>query len=367
MAKITTKTKVAYKKPTSLASLRESMTKMYGEGRVTKRENVKPYEIIPTGSLSLDQALRVGGWVRGRLHEIAGVEGVGKTTLVIASMVQAQNKYPNQAVGYIDMEQTFDWDWAESLGLDTSDEKFLHVYPDNSEDVSDQLSDMAKTGLFSMIAVDSIGGMESKKAFDKTAEEAVMGNNAQVITRMVKKTAAVANRENVAILLINQFRANLSNPAGGDVSAGPKALKYATSVKVDMRRTGEPPLTVGSGDNAEKVGSQVSARVVRSKVAAQGRVARFWILNQPTDQYGPIGIDVADEAYTVGVRSGVIKQGGAWFTLPNGEKFQGGSATKDYLRDNPEVMYEIRDQAVAAVAGDVIPNVETDFEEDVDA
>lgn len=361
MARVAKKPAV-YKKPSSLAALRADMTKKFGEGRVTRRDSVKPYEVISTGSISLDIATKVGGFVRGRITEVAGVEGVGKTTLTICSMVEAQRKYPDEAVGYIDMEQTFDWGWAESLGLDTSDDRFMHVYPDNAEDVSDQLSQMMRTGLFSEIIVDSIGGMESKQAFNKEAEEQVMGRNAQVITRMVKKCAAVARAENVAVVLINQYRANLANP-GADVSAGPKALKYATSMKIDMRRTGEPPLKVGSGATEEIVGVQAKAKVSRSKVSAQGRSGEFWILNQPTEQYGPIGIDIADEAFTVGKLTGVIKQAGAWYTLPNGERFQGGDAVKAYLREDRDEMLAVRDAAVASVAHEVIDDVETEFEE----
>lgn len=356
--------KAPYKKPNSLASFREEMVKTYGEQRVTRREKVKPYDVIPTGSLSLDYALRVGGWVRGRSSEIVGVEGVGKTTLAISSMASAQSVCPDLAVGYIDMEQTFDWDWAEANGLDTSDERFFHVYPDNSEDVSDQISSMSRSGLFSMIIVDSIGGMESKKAFDKNAEDAVMGNNAQVITRMVKKIAPVIRQENVAVIFINQYRANLSG-MGGDISAGPKALKYATSAKVEMRGTGETPLYINDNGDKIAVGRLVAGRVSRLKVGAPGKKAEFWIINQNTEEYGPIGIDRADEAVTIGKLSGVI-QGTSWLTLPNGEKFQGASKVKDYLRANPDVMEEIRKAAVDTMGSTVIPDIENSFEEEDD-
>lgn len=346
----------------SLKNLREQMTATYGTGRVTRHDSVKDYEVIPTGSFSLDHAMRVGGWVCGRTHEIIGVEGVGKTTVAITSMAQAQRIFPKKAVGYIDMEQTFDFGWAETNGLDTSDERFIHVFPDHTEHVSDMLRRMCQSGLFSMLVVDSIGGMESKQAFEKEAEDVVMGKNAQAITRMVKHVATLARQHNVAILFVNQYRANLSG-MGNDISAGPKALRYNTTMKVEMRRTSEPTLKVGSGENEEEVGRQVRAKVSRSKVAAQGKYGEFWIINQDTPQYGPVGIDQADEAVAVGDNAGVFGRRGSWYDLPDGSKHNGKDKVKDYLREHPEAMDQIRTIALRAVADEVTDEVETTFEE----
>jgi len=354
------------KPASSLKALREQMTKTYGDGRVTRRDSVKDYEVIPTGSMSLDHAMRVGGWVRGRTHEIIGVEGVGKTTVTITSMASAQRTFPNEAVGYIDMEQSFDFAWAEANGLDTSDERFIHMFPDNSEQVSDMLRQMCQTGLFSMLVVDSIGGMESKQAFEKGAEEAVMGRNAQAITRMVKHVATLARQYNVAIIFVNQYRANLSG-MGNDVSAGPKALRYNTTMKVEMRRTGEPTLKIGSGENQEEVGRQVRAKVTRSKVAAQGKQAEFWIINQNTEEYGPIGIDQADEAVMIGDLAGVFGRRGSWYDLPDGSKHNGKDNLKAYFRANPGAMEEVRTIALRAVADEVTDEVDTTFEPEDDA
>lgn len=361
--------KKAAARPTSLAALREKMTKVYGEGRIVRRENVIAYDVIPTGSLSLDVALRVGGWVRGRIHEIVGPEGVGKTTTIICSMVEAQHKYPDLAVGYIDMEQTFDYEWAEKLGLDTSASRWLHVYPDDSEDVSDQIREMADTGLFSMITVDSIGGMESKQAFEKDAGETVMGRNAQVITRMVKHSAVLCRRNNVAVILVNQFRANLSNPQGGDQSAGPKAMRYATTTKVDLRRTSGDALKVKFPDDKEPqiVGIQVRARVSRNKVAAPGKVGEFYIINQHTTQYGPVGIDQADEALTIGLLTEVIDaQGGGYYAFPwtkdPKERIRGRESVLAWMRENPDKALEVRDLAVAKMADDVIAETQVVFD-----
>lgn len=357
--------------PSTLAGLRDRMTKTYGEGRVVKRANVVAYDVIPTGSLSLDLALRTGGWVRGRIHEVIGPEGVGKTTTIIESMIEAQSKYPSLAVGYVDMEQTFDYRWAEDLGLDTSDKRWLHVYPDNSEDVSDQIRQMADTGLFSMITVDSIGGMESKQAMDKDAEEHVMGRNAQVITRMVKHCAVLCRRNNIALILVNQYRANLSNPQGRDQSAGPKAMKYATTTKVELSRTSGDGsmLKVKFPEDKEPqvVGIQIRARVTRNKVAAPGKVAEFYIINQDTEQYGPVGIDQADEAMTIGLLTDVIAaEGGGYYRFPwtkdDKARIRGKESALEFLRENPDRALEIRDAAVAKLADDVKAETQVVFE-----
>lgn len=351
-----------------LAKLRDQMGKKYGEERISVRSRVAPYEVISTGSTSLDFALRTGGWVVGRIHEIVGVEGAGKTTLAINGMARAQKQYPDKAVGYIDMESTFDWDWAEANGLNTSDEFFLHVYPDDSEDVSDQIKEMMETGLFSMIVVDSIGGMESKKAFDKDAEEHVMGRNAQVITRMAKRLATMARKYQTAVLLINQYRADLGNPRGGNMSAGPKALKYATTTKVEMARTAEPPLKVKFPDDEtpQVVGKQVRARVTRNKVGPEGRTGLFWIINQNTEEFGPIGIDQADDALATGLFSGVIAQdpGGLYWmpwTEDKKDRVKGRASVLALLRDQPDLADQVRKAAISKVSHEVKPERAVDF------
>lgn len=357
--------------PSSMAALREKMTKKYGDGKVTKRETVEPYEVIPTGSISLDLALRVGGWVIGRMHEVVGPEGVGKTTLCINTMVKCQEKYPDGLIGFVDMEQTWDWEWAERQGLNTSSDKFLHVYPDNSEDVSDQIKEMIETGLFKLIVVDSIGGMESKQAFDKEAEEHVMGRNAQIITRMVKRLAMLTRKHKVAVVMVNQYRANLANPQGGDQSAGPKAFRYSTTTKVELRRTGTEPLKFDfkDGEGPVVVGVEIKGRVSRNKVAAGNKSGTFWIVNQDTPDWGPVGIDAAQEAYAIGLFTEVIDpQAGGYHWMPwttdKKQRIHGKAAVLEFLRANPDKADEVRDAAVAKMAEDVIPQTMIAFDAD---
>lgn len=332
-----------------LEKLKENLAKNYGDARTSVPTAAVPqYTVTTTGSLTLDYALGVGGWVGGRMHEIVGVEGVGKTTLTLRSLAALQRAYPDKAVAYIDMEQTFDVRWAIANGLDLDPDRFLPLQPDHAEDVSDMLRAVCYEGDVCGVAVDSIGGMESKKALEKEAEEVTMGKNAQVITRMVKSTATLARQNNITVLLVNQYRANIASPKGGDISAGPKALRYATSTKVAMRKTGEPAVRLKINGQEEEVSRQVRARVERNKVAPQGRVATFWICNQEVaDAHLSVGIDMADEAISLGTMTGVIGQRGAWYDLPSGQKCNGRAAALETLRKDPSAVESVRDAALA--------------------
>lgn len=367
--------KAAAPPPSSMSALRDKLGRRYGD-RVVRRDAVKRYDVIPTGSLSLDLALRTGGWVRGRMHEVIGPEGVGKSTRVLESMVEAQRKFPDLAVQYIDMEQTFDYDWAEALGLDTSDGRFLHLYPDDSEDVSDMLREAARTELFSLVVVDSIGGMESKEAFTKEAAEKVVGRNAQVITRLVKECAVLCRRNDLTALLVNQYRANIGAQMVTDVSAGPKSLRYSTTTKVEMAHAaGDPIRYLIPGDTEDTIiGRMIRARVTRSKVSVQGKKAEYYLINYDTPEYGPVGTDRIDEAVTIGLYTEVIEQGGGgYYTIPSASAKEGTSRIRGkdkliaHLRSCPDDALLIRDKAVAALSHEVKEETETTFEHEVES
>lgn len=349
-----------------LTKLRDKLEKTYGPERVIVRETVQPYDVVSTGSLTLDQALGVGGWVRGRLHEIVGPKGVAKTALVTTGMAEHQRRFPDLLVGYIDMEQTLDQDFAQRLGLDFSPDRFTWLQPDDAEDVSDMLTDLSTSGLYSCIVIDSIGSMESRQAYDKRADEAVVGRAAQVITRMVKRAASVARQHNITVLLVNQLRANLANPKGGDRAAGPKILEYQTTTQVRMRRAGgtaESRATVKMGEDDVEVTRKIIAKVERSKVSVQGRSGSFWFANHATDEYGPIGVDRAREAVMLADRHGLFERSGNWRILADGTKLNGEAAVTAYLRENPVLLGQIREDVLRAVQGNVRPEVTTEMEE----
>jgi recombination protein RecA len=332
----------------SLAGFAAQMQGHYGD-RVS---NGPPPEIVSTGSLALDRALRVGGWQKGRVYEILGPEDSAKTTLMIASMVSFGADDPDRGYCYVNMEGTFSRKRATAMGLDCSNEalksgRWAQLFPVDSEDASNMAGAYCQGGHYSVIVIDSIGAMESRRVLSKAAEEDTVMANAKVITQMNKKLATLARRRNCTILLVNQPRATPSS-FGGDVSAGPKHMKHVTTVKITMRSLGDPDsgdirkLRLPGDDEDVIVSQQFAARVGRMKNGVSGLTARFFANKIATDEYGPPGIDTAGEYLDVGVREGIVSLGGGWYNFPDGHKEQGRPAAGRYIRQNPEIGPMIR-------------------------
>jgi len=337
-------TKAAMKK------FEDTFSKRYGEETLKRSSEVNPYEVISTGSITLDHRLSVGGYVEGRLVEIWGPDGVGKTTLALMGIAQAQRKHSDKMVAFIDMEQKLDRAWAVAHGVDLEN---LYVYsPSSAEDVSDALKDFCTSGLFSMVVVDSIGAMIPEVEKEKDADEATMGNQAKIVTRMVKMNAVAAAQTGTVVVLLNQVRANLGY--GADTTTGGGwALKHSTTMKFKLKRTSLPPFKVKIGKEERQVGFQLAVQVQRNGVAGAGRTATFNIFTVPTEKYGPIGVDPADEAATIGIEAGVIEQSGAWYTLPGGERVQGRDAVVDELRTNEELRRAVTTASLATVSSEI--------------
>jgi recombination protein RecA len=339
-----------------LLAFQENLVKEFGSSRVPT--SPPPLEFVSSGSLTLDYALRKWGWPRGRIVELWGPPDTGKSTVVICSMREQQKRFPDLAVAYVDMEGTFDYDWAEANGLDTSPGRFQHLYPDHSEDASDMARKCCMSGHFSFVGLDSIGGMESKKAFQdkkgdvKAAEDDIVGKNAQVITRMVKHLSSLARQSGTTVLLVNQPRAVINAMSMSDQPSGPRAMKHSTTTRVRMNKGSTLPVKIKIDGADEEVCRQVKATVDRSKQIALGRVAEFWINIQPTDEYGPLGINRADEYATLGIKLGVIKrekENSSWYQIPTCPKVNGEGAVKQLLRDRPELLDVIRPRILEAI------------------
>lgn len=329
--------------------------KSHGEGLLDRSGEIVAYEVISTGCLSLDEALGVGGWVEGRLNEIWGVDAIGKTTLAIQALREAQKKHPDKLVAVIDMEHTFDKKWAALHGVNIDSDHLWLVRPDSAEQVADIMKDCLRSGLFSIIVLDSIGAMIPEAEKEKDADQATMAIQAKIVTRMVKIAAVEADNTSTVVLFLNQVRANLSY--GADTTTGGGfALKHVTTHKLKLSRGGREPFKVkiAGQEKPVEVGHEVAVLVERNKVAPPKRRAQFVLFHTPTAKYGPAGIDKVDDAVTVGIRADVIHQRGGYYDLPTGETVQGREAVVEALRGNYTLIEMIREGCLQRLKDQVV-------------
>jgi recombination protein RecA len=337
----------------------QSFAKTFGEGSLHPADTNSPYEVISTGSLAIDARSGVGGYVQGRLVEVWGNESIGKSTLCLLGIAEAQKKYPTRRTAWIDVEHVFDRNWAQQHGVDTGT---LLVYePQSAEDVADAMKDILRSGFFSMVVLDSIGAMIPEAEKEKDADKAVMAQQAKIVTRMVKIAAVEAWLANTVVIMINQVRANLAY--GADTTTGGGfALKHCTTMKLKLSRTGEKPFTIREGDADLEVGREIAVKFERNKVAPAYRVAKIVMFNQDS-KWGPVGLDLVDEAVTLGIENTIIEQGGAWYTLPSGDRVQGRAQVVEKVRANPEMIDTIRQRVLAIARGEVVEHdPQADFE-----
>lgn len=351
----------------NLSAAALKLREKYGRERTTQR---REHVIVPTGSLALDWALRVGGFELGKVYEIMGAKDAGKSTLGISAMVQHQLMFPGRGVAYVDMEDTFDEDRAAAMGLACSEDdeeagRWFHAYAEHSEHVSDMSRDLMVGGFYSVIVVDSIGAMESDRTLGKKAEDAAdqVGRNAKIITQMNKALATLARINRCTVLLVNQPRAAVGSMVPGDVSAGPKHMQHVTTSKLEMRALGgadDVRLLRLPGELEDlKVSIKTRINIPRLKNGLPGRVAEVYVNRVGTDQYGPPGFDVADEALSLGTRLKVIKLGGSFYTFPDEKRFNGKAAALAYLREDPAVVKMIRDAVLFDKPTEYIDEEET--------
>lgn len=345
-----------------LATFAGKMSTKYGREKIT---NGPPPVIVSTGSVAMDRALRIGGYQLGRVYEVLGPKDSGKSTLGIAGMVSFAEAFPDRGYCYINMENTFDPARSTAMGLDCSaaamrSGRWAPMMPEHSEDVSDMARDYCGSGLYSIIVVDSIGAMESDRVLGKDAAKAAdaVGRNAKIITQMTKALSTMARLNNCTIVLINQPRANIGGFGGNDVSAGPKAMQHSTTAKIEMRGLGGEDdvrkLKLPGEEDLITVSIRTRMRVTRMKNGLPGRVAESFVNRVATAEFGPPGFDVADEYITVGVREKVISLGGAWYTLPDGSRFQGRDKLARHLRENPDARKAIRGAIVFDTPTDIL-------------
>jgi recombination protein RecA len=349
---------------TGRAALSRFTTKMqtkYGAGRIS---NDPPPVIVPTGSLTLNFALGVGGFQQGRIYELLGPKDSSKSTVAIHSMAIHQAMFPDRGVIYVNMERTFSAAWAAGLGLDCTDDalasgRWQQLQPKDTEEASDLARDYVGSKLFSILVLDSIGSLESGRTLEKDAARAAdaMGRNAKIITQLTKALATMAREAQCTVLLINQPRANLGG-MGGDISAGPKAMQHSTTAKIEFRHLGgaDHTRTLKRFGEDQVVGVEMRAKVTRSKNFPPGRVAEYFVMNQATREYGPAGIDTLTEVITTAPKlGGLVAGGGGIYTLPDGTKLKGREAVREHLTEHPQALEEIQAACKFDQPEDILP------------
>jgi len=297
-----------------------------GKGSIMRLgENAVEVEAIPTGSLSLDIALGVGGVPKGRVTEIFGAESAGKSTLAHHIMAEAQKNGGVSA--YIDAEHALDASYASNLGVDLND--LLVSQPDTAEQALEITEYLVRSGAVDVVVIDSVAALVPRAELEGDMGDSHMGLQARIMSQALRKLSAAINRSQTSVIFINQLREKIGVVFGNpEVTPGGRALKFYSSVRIDLRRVD----SIKQG--TEIVGNRVRARVVKNKVSPPFKVAEFDIMFN-------VGISKVGEILDLGAEGGSISKSGSFYSYGDTRLGQGRENSKEYLKQNPEVAEEI--------------------------
>ena len=352
------------------ASAREKFEDSFAKSMgVTPKTKPKRPKIVTTGAMALDYALAVGGVPEGRVIEMWGPEHAGKTTTAIILAVQFQHAHPDRMIAWVDMEQTFDEDWAEALGLDMS--RVYFYVPMTAEDVSDAVKRFVYSDICSLVVLDSVGGMISRIETEKEADEETVGKVPKIVTRMVKTAAPKAATNGTTLCVINQVRANIGGYGPDEDTGGGWALKHVTTMKLQVRKVG------GAGTSREykrphdekpiPVGHKIAVRVQKNKMGPYGQVAEIWLHNVPTPTFGPVGFDNVGDTFGFAKRFNLLgPKAKSGYYLFGTDEVRGEPAALDYLRLRPDLVEDLRKQVLATRADVVNEDIDESPPEEAD-
>lgn len=318
---------ISSEKQKALEIALQQIDKQFGKGSAMKfgqkpAENIK---VIPSGSLTLDEALGVGGYPRGRIIEIYGPESSGKTTLTLHAIAEAQKQ--ELTCAFIDAEHAFDPSYAKKLGINL--DELIISQPSSGEEALEIADTLVRSGAVDVIVVDSVAALVPKAELEGAMEDNQMGLQARLMSKALRKLTGSVSKTNCTVFFINQIRMKIGIMFGSpETTTGGNALKFYASVRLDVRRTAQIK------DKDEAVGNETTVKVVKNKVAPPFRSAKFEII------YGE-GISKIGEIIDLGVDLNIIEKSGSWYSYNSQRIGQGKENVKEYLKANPELLNEI--------------------------
>ncbi len=313
--------------------------KDYGKGTIMKLgdDAVVNEPSISSGSLSLDMALGVGGYAKGRIVEIYGPESSGKTTLALHAIAEAQKE--GGIAAFIDAEHAFDRFYAQKLGIDI--ENLLVSQPDNGEQALEITDHLIRSGAIDIVVVDSVAALTPKAEIDGEMGDSRMGLQARLMSQALRKLTANISKTRTCCVFINQLREKIGVMFGNpETTTGGNALKFYASIRLDVRKIGQ----LKDGDDVS--GNRTRVKIVKNKLAPHFKKAEFDIV------YGQ-GISLVGEIIDLGVDHNIIKKSGSWFSYGETKLGQGREAVKTLIKDNPELMEELKSKILESLHTEV--------------
>ena len=338
-------------KQKALDAALSQIERSFGKGsimRLGKNEQVVEIEAIPTGSLSLDIALGIGGLPKGRVVEVYGPESSGKTTLALHTVAEAQKK--DGICAFVDAEHALDPVYARKLGVNLDD--LLISQPDTGEQALEIVDTLVRSGAVDVIVVDSVAALTPRAELDGDMGDSLPGLQARLMSQALRKLTGSISKSNCMVIFINQIRMKIGVMFGSpETTTGGNALKFYSSVRLDIRRIG------AIKDRDEVVGNQTRVKVVKNKVAPPFKQVEFDIM------YGQ-GISKMGGVVDLGVKAGVVEKSGSWYSYDSQRIGQGRENAKTFLKENPDMALAIetaiRADAGLAAALDVGPDADDD-------
>jgi len=322
----------------------DKLNKAYGKGAIMRLGDsiIENHPVIPTGSLTLDLALGIGGLPRGRIIEIYGPESSGKTTLTLHAIAQAQKA--GGIAAFIDAEHAFDKGYAQALGVDV--ENLLIAQPDDGEQALDIMEHLIRSGAIDICVIDSVAALIPRSELQGDMGDSKMGLHARLMSQAMRKLTGVIHKSGCTAIFINQLRSKIGIVYGSpEVTTGGNALKFYASVRLDIRRIGQIK------DKEDIIGNRTRVKVVKNKMAPPFKKAEFDIM------YGT-GISKSGEILDIAVELDIVQKSGSWYSYSETKLGQGRDGVKALLLDNPELSDEIEAKVRALLTGGETPEVD---------